>query len=195
MFELIIQNVSKYVQLTEPEVALFTSLLKSKKIRKRELLLRTGEISHCETFIVKGLLRAYTIDKSGYEHVVMFAMEDWWISDLYSFLTQTPSTQNIDALEDTEVLQIEKQDLERLYVQVPKFDRFFRILLQNAFVANQQRILASISQTAEEQYSAFIKKYPSLEQRVPQHQVASYLGITPETISRIRRSLIKKPVS
>ncbi len=192
MFESILHNVSKHINLNESEAEYFISLLKHKTIRRRQFLLRSGEISKHETFVVKGLLRAYTIDKSGYEHVAMFAMESWWVSDLYSFLTQSPGNQNIDALEDTDVLQIEKADLEKLYLQVPKFDRFFRILLQNAFVANQQRIIASISQTAEEQYLAFIKKYPSLEQRVPQHQVASYLGITPETISRIRRGSMFK---
>lgn len=186
VFDLILDNVSKHIQLTKTEATRFTSLLKHQSIKKRQFLLQAGEMARYETFVVKGLLRAYTIDKSGGEHIAMFAMEGWWISDLYSFLTQQAGNQNIDALEDTEVLQIEKSDLERLYVEVPKFDRFFRILLQNAFVANQQRILASISQTAEEQYTAFIRKYPSLEQRVPQHQVASYLGITPETISRIR---------
>jgi CRP-like cAMP-binding protein len=191
MFESILQSISKHISLTEDEAGYFISLLKHKIIRRRQFLLQSGDASKYESFVVKGLLRAYTVDKSGYEHVVMFASEGWWISDLYSFLTQTPGTQNIDALEDSEVLQIEKTDLERLYIEVPKFDRFFRILLQNAFVANQQRILASISQTAEEQYLAFVKKYPSLEQRVPQHQVASYLGITPETISRIRRSMLK----
>jgi len=191
MFQLILENISRHIQLTEKEAALFTSLLKHRIIRKRQFVLQADEVAQYETFVVKGLLRAYTVDKSGYEHVVMFAMEGWWISDLYSFLTRTASTQNIDALEDSEILQIEKQDLEQLYLEVPKFDRFFRVLLQNAFVSNQQRIIASISQTAEEQYLAFIKKYPSLEQRVPQHQVASYLGVTPETISRIRRAQIK----
>lgn len=188
---LILENISRHIDLTEEEAEYFVSLLRPRTFRRRDFLLKSGDVARYETFVTRGLLRAYTVDKSGYEHVVMFASEGWWISDLYSFLTQTPGSQNIDALEDSEVLQVEKQDLEKLYLEVPKFDRFFRILLQNAFVANQQRILASISQTAEEQYLAFVKKYPSLEQRVPQHQVASYLGITPETISRIRRNLAK----
>jgi CRP-like cAMP-binding protein len=189
--KLILENISRHISLSDREAEYVISLLKQRTVRKRQFLLHSGDVSRHETFIVNGLLRAYTVDKSGHEHIAMFASEGWWISDLYSFLTQSPGTQNIDALEDTDVLQIEKQDLEKLYLEVPKFDRFFRILLQNAFVANQQRILTSISQTAEEQYLAFIKKYPSLEQRVPQHQVASYLGITPETISRIRRTLAK----
>ncbi len=187
----ILENISKHIDLTNGEAEYFISLLKQRTLARREFLLHSGDIARHETFVVKGLLRAYTVNDSGYEHVVMFASEGWWISDLYSFLTQTPGSQNIDALEETEVLQIEKTDLEKLYLRIPKFDRFFRILLQNAFVANQQRILAAISQSAEEQYLAFIKKYPSLEQRVPLHQVASYLGITPETVSRIRRSIAK----
>lgn len=191
MYDVILRNVSRHIALTEREVELFKSVMQFKSLKKRQFLLRSGEVARYENFVVKGLVRNYTIDKSGYEHVGMFAMEDWWVSDLYSFLTQTPGNQNIDALEDTEIIQIEKGDIERLYVEVPKFERFFRILLQNAYVANQQRILASISLTAEEQYLAFIRKYPSLEQRVPQHQVASYLGMSPETISRIRRSMMK----
>ena len=188
MYDLIFQNISRHIDLTDEEKKYFIALLKPRKIRKKQCLLQAGEVSRFENFVTKGLLRAYTVDAKGHEHIAMFAMEGWWISDLYSFLTETPATQYIDALEDSEVLSIEKTDLEKLYIAVPKFDRLFRKLLQNAFVANQQRILAGISQTAEEQYLAFIKKYPTLEQRVPQHQIASFLGITPETISRIRRN-------
>ncbi len=187
MFDRILQNIAQHITLTQQEAAHFTSLLKPIHLPKKATLLRAGEVSKHENFITKGVLRSYTIDKDGSEHIVMFGMEGWWIGDMYSFLTGLPSSQNIDALEDTEILQISKSDLDRLYHDVPKFERFFRILLQNAFIANQNRILASISQTAEEQYEAFLKKYPTLEQRVPQHQVASYLGITPETVSRIRR--------
>jgi CRP-like cAMP-binding protein len=187
MYQFIISNISKHIQLTEEETNYFTSLLKHRILKKKQYLLQAGDVSRFENFVNKGLLRAYTVDAKGQEHIAMFAMEGWWISDLYSFLTNTPATQHIDALEDTTVFSIEKPDLEKLYSKVPKFEKLFRILLQNAFVANQQRILAGISQTAEEQYLAFIKKYPSLEQRIPQHQIASFLGITPETISRIRR--------
>ena len=187
MYDLILQNISRHIQLTTKEVEFFTSLLKPRTLRKRQYLLQAGDVSLYETFVIKGLLRAYTVDKTAQEHVVLFASEGWWISDMYSFLTNTPATQHIDALEDSEVLCIEKGDLERLYNDVPKFERFFRIILQNAFVANQQRIIASISQSAEELYVNFVKRYPTLEQRIPQVQIASYLGITPETLSRIRR--------
>jgi CRP-like cAMP-binding protein len=187
MYDLILQNVSRHIRLNPDEEKLFLSILKTREVKKRQFLLKAGEVSRFENFITKGLLRAYTVDSKGEEHIAMFGMEDWWIGDFYRFLTQTPATQYIDALEDSVVFSIEKQDLEQLYERVPKFDRFFRILLQNAFVANQKRILASISESAEQQYNNFIKKFPSLEQRVPQHQIGSYLGIAPETISRIRR--------
>ena len=187
MYDLILQNISRHIHLTHDEVELFKSLLHSRKLRKRQYLLQAGDVCLHDSFVTKGLLRAYTVDKTGQERVAMFAMEGWWISDMYSFLTNSPATQHIDALEDSEVLSIEKRDLESLYEKVPKFERFFRILLQHAFVANQQRILGSISQTAEELYVNFITKYPSFEQRIPQVQIASYLGITPETLSRVRR--------
>jgi CRP-like cAMP-binding protein len=187
MYEPILSNVARHIQLTEQEKKFFTSLLKYRKLRRKQYLIQAGEIVQHEYFVTKGLLRAYTIDNKGQEHIAMFAMEDWWISDLYSFLTNTPATQHIDALEDSEIFSIEKTDLEKLYIEIPKFERFFRILLQNAFVSTQRRVLSSISQTAEEQYYAFIKKYPQLGERIPQHQIASFLGITPETISRIRR--------
>jgi CRP-like cAMP-binding protein len=187
MYDLILANISKFIQLTEDEKQIFISRLRHRKFRRKQYLLQAGDISRHENFVISGLLRAYTLDSKGQERIAMFAIEDWWISDMYSFLTETPATQHIDALEDTEVLSIEKPDLEALYIEVPKFERFFRIILQNAFIAGQKRILSSISQSAEEQYLAFIKKYPGLEQRIPQNQIASFLGITPETISRIRR--------
>ena len=194
MHDLLLENISRHIQLTDDEVEYFKSILHHRTLRKRQYLLQAGDVCRFENFVNKGCLRAYTVDDKGEEHIAMFGIEGWWISDLYSFHTGAPAKQHIDALEDSEVFSIEKNDLEKLYLRVPRFDRFFRVLLQNAFVANQNRILASISQTAEEQYLAFVKKYPSLEQRVPQHQIASYLGITPETISRIRKQLsgIKK---
>lgn len=188
----ILQHISRHIALSEQDIQFFKSVLRHRKLRKRQYLLQAGDVSLYENFVVKGCLRAYTVDDDGTEHIVMFAVEGWWVSDLYSFLTGTPATQNIDALEDTEVFSIEKKDLEKLYQQVPEFNRMFRILLQNAFVAQQQRIIGSISQTAEEQYHSFITKYPTLEQRLPQNQVASYLGLTPETLSRIRKQQAKK---
>ncbi|CAN5233690.1 Crp/Fnr family transcriptional regulator [soil metagenome] len=190
--EPIIKNISQHIQLDDGEVDYFLSLLQPKFIKRKEFLLRPNEVCKYESFIIKGCLRTYTIDNDGLEHIVMFAVEDWWTGDLYSFLTETPGNFIIDALEDTEMVQISKSDLEKLYKSVPKFERFFRIILQNAFVAQQQRINQNLSFTAEERYLYFIKKYPRLEQRLPQKQVAAYLGITPEFLSMIRRKLAGK---
>jgi len=189
MFDPILKNISRHIRLSDEETKRFTSTLKVKNLRKRQYLLQAGDVCRFENFVSKGLLRAYTIDNKGAEHILMLAPEDWWISDLFSFLSDSPSAMHIDALEDSEIISIEKPDLEKLYIEIPKLERLMRILFQKAFVAQQQRILASISQSAEERYTSFIKRYPSLEQRIPQTQIASYLGVTPETLSRVRKQL------
>lgn len=190
--EQILKNISQHIQLDDRESDYFLSLLQPRTIKRKEYLLRANEVCKYESFITKGCLRTYTIDDTGLEHNVMFAVEDWWTGDLFSFLTQTPGNFIIDALEDTDLLQISKGDLEKLYENVPKFERFFRIILQNAFIAQQQRINQSLSFTAEERYLHFIQKYPRLEQRLPQKQVAAYLGITPEFLSMIRKKISKR---
>jgi len=190
--DLIIQNISRHIHLDKTERAFFISLLETKKLKRKEFLLKQGNICKTENFIVKGCLRTYTIDDNGFEHIVMFGIEDWWVGDLYSFLTQNPATYFIDALEDTEILQISKVNLDKLYERVPKFERFFRLILQNAVIAQQQRINQSLSYTAEQRYLDFIKKYPQLEQRLSQKQVSAYLGITPVFLSMLRRKLSQK---
>jgi CRP-like cAMP-binding protein len=192
MFEQILSYVSKHISLTDDEAACFTSVLKLKMLRKRQYLLQAGDMCRYECFVNSGCLRTYSVDEKGQEHIVQFAVENWWTSDMYSFLTQTPATYNIDAMEDSEVVLIEKSAYEELLFKVPKFDRMFRIILQNAFVAQQRRIMENMSLPAHERYLSFIQRYPQIEQRVPQHQVASYLGITPESLSRIRRQLTGK---
>lgn len=191
-YDLLFDNISRHIQLNEQEKTYFLSILKHRKIRKRQYLLQAGDICRHETFILNGCLRAYYVDNNGFEHVTMFGIEDWWISDLHSLLSQSPANQNIDALEDSEVLQIQKQNLEELYHQVPKFERYFRIILQNAFIAHQQRILQNISLSGEERYRLFLEKYPQFAQRLPQKQIALYLGITPEFLSKIRKQLTRK---
>jgi CRP-like cAMP-binding protein len=191
MYELILKNVSRFIELTEEEKKIFTSLLKTKKLRKKHFLLQEGETGRFQYFINKGCLRTYTIDEKGQEHIIQFAIEDWWTGDMYSFLTQTPATLNIEAIEDTELLCIDNPSLEILYKKIPKFERFFRLLLQNAFIANQSRIIESMSLTADERYCKFIERYPLMERRLPLKHIASYLGITPESLSRIRSQYIK----
>lgn len=191
MYELILKNLSRFITLTPEEEQYFTSLLKIKRLKKKQYLLQEGDIVRFDYFVNKGCLRTYTIDEKGLEHVVQFSIEDWWTGDMYSFLTQKPARYTIDAIEDTELLCLERTSLEELYIKVPKFERYFRLLLQNAFVSLQERIIASLSQPADERYCTFINKYPNMEKRLPLKQIASYLGITPESLSRIRSNYIK----
>lgn len=185
--QLILANVSRYIQLDAEEKEYYLSLLTLKQLKKKEFLLKQGEVCRSDYFVTSGCLRVYTIDNEGMEHVTMFAPADWWTSDLYSFITQQPSRHFIDALEDTEVLAISNDGMEELLQKVPKFERFFRIIFQRAYVANEQRIMQNLSNTAQERYQAFKLRYPGLEQRIAQKHVAAYLGITPEFLSMIRR--------
>lgn len=189
MYELIIQNVQRKIALTTDEIALFTALLTAKKLRRRQYLLEAGETCDFMAFVSHGLLRSYTTDERGGEHVLQLAPEDFWIGDLYSFLTHQPSQYTLEALEDSEVVLITYENLETLYARVPAFERFFRLLIQNGYITAQQRLMCTISSLAQERYQEMVRRYPTLEQRVAQHQIASYLGITPESLSRIKRTL------
>jgi len=191
MHDLILKNIARFIILTPDEEEYFTSLLKIKKLKKKQYLLQEGDTSRYEYFVNKGCLRAYSIDEKGQEHIVQFAIEDWWIGDMYSFLTQTPARLTIDALENSELFCIDNESLENLFNKVPKFERFFRMLVQNAFIASQRRIIDSMSLAADDRYCRFIDNYPLMEQRLPLKQIASFLGITPESLSRIRSQYIK----
>jgi len=192
MHERILKNVSRFIQLTPEEVRYFVSLLKHKKIRKRQYLVQEGDIARYEYFVNEGCLRTFHTDDKGMEHNVQFSIEDWWTGDMYSFLTQTPGKYNIIAIEDSDLSCIDSESQELLYTKVPKFERFFRHLLQNAFIALQERILSNMSESAEERYLNFRNKYSSMDKRIPQNQVASFLGITPESLSRVRKQLMAK---
>ncbi|AYB35647.1 Crp/Fnr family transcriptional regulator [Chryseolinea soli] len=191
-FDLLLKNIARHVQLDQTEIDFFTSLLEKKKLKKKKFLLKFGEICKTENFIVKGCLRVYAVDGNGFEHIVMFGIEDWWVSDLFSLWTNSPTTYYIDALEDTELLQISKANLDALYERVPKFERFFRIILQNAYSAQQLRINQNLSYTAEQRYLNFVEKYPSFARRIPQKQISAYLGMTPVFLSMLRKKLSKK---
>jgi CRP-like cAMP-binding protein len=192
MWDLLLKNLGKYITLSDEDIAIIESLFSYRKFRKRQYILQEGDINRYETYIIKGITRTYEVDEKGQEHIIQFGLEDWWIGDLYSFLTETPSKYNIDCLEDTEVLQITKPDLELLYEKVPKMERHFRIMIQNAFIATTRRLSATLIKSAAERYEEFIEKYPHIEQRVPNHQVASFLGIAPQSLSRIRSQSIAR---
>lgn len=188
----LINHFSKYIQLSTEEIELISSLFSYRRLNKKEFLLRNGEVCRTESFIIKGCLRTYSIDEDGFEHTLTFAVEDWWTGDLLSFFTETPTLYNIIAVEDCEILQITKTNLDNLYLEVPKLERYFRLLIQNAYVMQQQRVNQNLSQTAEQRYLAFVEKHPALLQRIPQKYIASYLGITPVFLSMLRKRLSRK---
>ena len=192
MFEVLFKNVSEKIELTEEEKQLCKSFFTPKKLRKRQYILQEGDVCKYLAFVEKGMLRSYTIDDKGSEHIMQFAFEGWWIGDHFSFLTAEPSAYNIDALEDSELLLLSRQAEEQLLQKIPKFERYFRILLQNNVIATQRRLIGSLSQTAEKPYTDLISSCPTIPQRVPQHMMASFLGITPETLSRIRKQITAK---
>ncbi len=185
-FDLLLNNVAKYIQLNDAERAIFLACLQPKKIKRKQFSLTEGDICKYSTFVISGCLRGYTVDKNGIEHVISFAPPDWWIADMYSLITQKPGILNIEALEDTETVLLSKTNQEKLYLEVPKFERFFRVLTEKSLVANQQRIVDNMSLTAEERYKIFCKRYPTLIDHLPQKQIASYIGVTPEFLSRMR---------
>lgn len=192
MFELIDQFVARHIALTEEEVTFFHSLLKFKKVKKKSFLLQEGDICDFEAFIVKGCTRTYYIDKEGYETILLFGVEGWWVSDIGSFSEQKPSMQFIETVEDCELLIIDYRSKSLLFEKIPAFERVFRLLVQRSLSVLQQRFYASVSQTAEERYRDFIERYPAVVQRIPQHQIARYIGVSPEFLSKVKSNMYRK---
>jgi len=189
---LILNNISGYIRLSDAEKEFFISLLKPMSLKRKQKLLKTGEICRYSSFVTQGCLRGYSVDENGYEHVLNFAPQNWWIADMYSLIAQKPGVLNIEALEDTQILTLSKIHQEQLYVKVPVFERFFRIITENSLVSYQQRLLDNLSLTAEERYNNFCKRYPTLITTLPSKQIASYIGVTPEFLSKMKHQLLLK---
>lgn len=190
--EPLLDYFQKVIRLNNDEKKLVIELFKPRLYRKRQYVLQEGDICNQYNFIVRGCLRMYKVDDKGNTHILQFAAENWWLGDIGSFHERKPSELNIDALEDTIVLQISYDNLILLYTNASKFDRIFRVLIENSFVSLQKRLLQNISSTAEERYNSFLEIYSHLSNRLPQTQIASYLGITPEFLSRLKNKQYKK---
>lgn len=186
MFDVLAKYLKENASLTDDELAQIQVHTKIKKLRKKQYLLEEGEFSDFNCFVAKGCLRLYNVGHDGTEHILRFAIENWWMSDYESYQTENPSKNNIDALEDSELVMIDKKDLDALLSIIPKLKEFIDRLNARSFTASQNRILSTISGNAEERYETFVKSYPDIFNRVPLRMIASYLGLTRETLSRIR---------
>ncbi len=189
MFEILFENISKKIVLNADDQQLLKTFFIPKKLRKKQYLLQEGDVSKYLAFVEKGILRYYTVDEKGGEHIIQFAFEGWWLGDQFSFLTGEPSMYNIDALEDCELLLLTKQTEEQMLEKIPKMESYFRLLLQNHLIATERRLVSSLSYSAEDKYKQLIQACPTIPERVPQHMMASFLGITPETLSRLRKQI------
>jgi CRP-like cAMP-binding protein len=188
----ILQNIAKHVSLTPEEEGLFLSKIETKQFKAKTILLSSGEISNCTYFVNSGILRSFNINDNIIEHVLHFACEGWWIGDMYSYISEKPGNLFIEVLEDAELVIISKENHQILYKEIPKLERFFRILAENSLVAHQERLMDNLSLSAEERFEKMCKKYPSLIQKVAQKHLASYIGVTPEFFSKMKARLLKK---
>ena len=185
----LIDYFNNLLPLDKEEISVVEELFKERKIKRRQFILQEGEVCKLNTFVVEGCFKMYFVDDSGKEHNLQFAIENWWIGDISSFHFEEPSKLCIEAIENSVILQVNKEDQQRLFIDYPKFNRIFRVLAENAMVGLQKRTVQNISSTAEERYLDFLKRYPQFFNRISNVQIASYLGVTPEFLSAIRKKI------
>ncbi len=190
-FEPIVKNISRLTPLTDEEKEIFISHLRIVKVKKKQFIVQPDFICQNRSYVLKGALQTYLLGNDGQEHTIALSVEDWWTSDFASYITQQPATLFVEAVEDSTLIQLSYKDEQELYRQVPKFERFFRLQVERSGVAIQKRMLWSISKTAEERYDEFVKRYPHFLHRFPQYIIASYLGMTTQFLSKIRKQKTK----
>ena len=187
----LIEYFNRILPLDEKEIAFVKEIFKERRVKKRQFILQEGEICKHNTFVFEGCFRMYLVDDNGKEHNLQFAIENWWVGDIGSFFTDQPSKLNVEAIENSIILQAKKEDQLKLFTDYPKFNQIFRVLAENAMVSLQRRVLLNISSTAEERYIDFLERHPKLFNRISNVQIASYLGVTPEFLSTIRKKFAK----
>ncbi|MEM9673209.1 MAG: Crp/Fnr family transcriptional regulator [Cyclobacteriaceae bacterium] len=188
----LLANINRYVTLDQEEEKRLTSIIRTTRIRRRQFIDQPGYVSSYRNYVAKGAFRSFLVDSEGKEHTVQIAVEDWFVSDFYSYITQTPATLFVEALEDSVILQMEYDDIEGLCSQMHKLSEYFRITTERAFAFSRKRTLSNLSKTAEERYLELLDRYPNIVNRVPQKIIASYLGFSPEFMSKIRKRLVSK---
>ena len=187
----LITYFEKFLPLEDEEISFLKSVFKERKVRRRQFILQEGDVCKVNSFVVEGCFRMYMVDENGKEHNLQFSVENWWIGDIGSFHSEQPSKLYIEAMENSVILQIKKENQLKLFVDFPKFNRIFRVFTEKALISFQRRVLQNISSTAEERYLDFIERYPYFFNRISNVQIASYLGVTPEFLSTIRKRLAK----
>ncbi|WP_157209109.1 Crp/Fnr family transcriptional regulator [Mariniflexile maritimum] len=185
----LLKYISNYIDLTNEEIDFLESKITVRKYLKGQYVVQQGDVCKHQCFVLSGCMKTFYVDAEGQEHIVMFSIEDWWTSDMGSFVTQTPADFNIQCLENSELAMFSYDSMEVLFSRIPKMERFFRQIIEKGFAASQKRIVRSFSLSAKEQYLYFREQYPEIEQRIPQYMVASYLGITKEFLSKIKSQL------
>ncbi|WPR71744.1 Crp/Fnr family transcriptional regulator [Flavobacterium sp. NG2] len=189
---LILENIAKQITLSAEEQVLFLSKIEVKQFKAKTILQQSGTVCKNSYFVNSGILRSFNINDNIVEYIMSFACSGWWISDMYSLLSQKPGNLFIEVLEDAEVVVLSKENQEILYREIPKLERFFRILIENSLVANQERLMGNLSLSAEERFEKFQNKYQDLQYRIPQKQIASFIGVTPEFFSKMKSRILKK---
>ncbi|WP_221409025.1 Crp/Fnr family transcriptional regulator [Reichenbachiella versicolor] len=182
------------VDFSEAELDTFCSYFTQKTVSKKDFLLKQGNICRFEGFVIKGCFRLFSLDKEGRENVLYFAIKNWWVTDIDSFTNQKPAHLSIQALEDSEILLINKTNKDRLYTELPKVEQLFRIMTQKTLVSLQRRLIRNHSDSAQERYDHFVTTYPEINQKITDRQVAAYLGITHEFVSKIRNKRMQKKI-
>lgn len=191
-YENILNNIKRYVALSEQDETDFTSIIRTTRVKKKQFIVQPNFVCSHQTYVLEGAFRSYFITNKGIEHTIQFAVEDWFISDFNSYINQTLASLYVEALEDSIVQQIAFNDVENICHNNPKFERFFRLVAQKSFAYSQRRVLSNLGKTAEERFTEFQDLYPSIIQRVPQYALASYLGMSAEFLSKIKKRLIQK---
>ncbi|TCI92165.1 Crp/Fnr family transcriptional regulator [Tenacibaculum sp. M341] len=191
-YENILNNIKRYVSLNEEDEQQFSSIIRTSNIKRRQFIVQPNFVCTHLTYVLKGAFRSYFVNDQGVDHTIQFAIEDWFISDFNSYITQTPASLFVEALENAVIQQISYEDVEKICAENPKFERFFRLVAQKSFAFAQRRVLSNLGKSAEERYLEFQNLYPSIVQRVPQYTLASYLGMSAEFLSKIRKRLATK---
>src|SRR5690554_3704477 len=191
MAQLLLDNFRRHIELSSEEADTILKKFKKESYKSKTVLIRPGMDANFTYFVLKGVLRSYIIDANGTEHILNIATPNWWMADMYSYLGGKPAIMYVDVVDDCELLSITREEVETLYEEIPRLERFFRILTENNLLSNQQRVLDKMSLTAEERYEKFIKKHPEVTQCLPQKYIASYIGVTPEFFSKMKSRMLR----